>query len=45
MGQIQEQVHAKFKIFVGELSKDKTMGELASRVAQFVDENKVAAKA
>jgi hypothetical protein len=44
MSQIQEQVHAKFKIFAGEPGTDKTLGEIAGQVAQFVDENNVAAK-
>lgn len=44
MSQIQEQVHGKFKVFVGELGEDKTLGRIADQVAQFADENKVAAK-
>ncbi|HZS48674.1 MAG TPA: hypothetical protein VFC63_26620 [Blastocatellia bacterium] len=44
MGQIQEQVHAKFKVFVGEPGTDHSLGSLANQVAQFVVENKVAAK-
>jgi len=41
---IKAQVHDKFKVFVGELAPDKTIGKLADEVAQFAKQNKVAAK-
>ncbi|MEP6925899.1 MAG: hypothetical protein ABI954_15635, partial [Pyrinomonadaceae bacterium] len=44
MAQIEEQVHHKFKVFVGELNADQTVGEMAGEVASFAEQNKVAAK-
>jgi hypothetical protein len=44
MAQIEEQVHHKFKVFVGELNADQTVGEMANEVAAFAEQNKVAAK-
>lgn len=44
MAQIDEQVHHKFKVFVGELNADQTVGAMAREVASFAEQNKVAAK-
>jgi len=40
----KQQAHAKFKVFVGELAPDKTMGKLASEVSAFASGAKIAAK-
>ena len=44
MSEIAKQVHEKFKVFVGELAPDKTLGKLAAEVSAFASGNKVAAK-
>jgi hypothetical protein len=44
MGQIAEQVHAKFKVFTGALEKDGTLGKLASDVESWVAAERVAPK-
>src|SRR5215471_14365320 len=44
MSDIAKQVHAKFKVFVGELAPDKTIGRLARDVAAFASAHKFAAK-
>jgi hypothetical protein len=41
---IKAQVHDKFKVFTGELAKDKTIGKLAEEVAAFARHSHVAAK-
>lgn len=41
---IAKQVHEKFKVFAGELAADRTIGKLATEVADFVARGKVAAK-
>ena len=44
MSDIAKQVHARFKVFVGELAPDKSIGDLAAAVAVFASQRKVAAK-
>src|SRR5215469_16075280 len=41
---IKAQVHDKFKIFVGELAPDRTIGKLADEVALFASKSQIAAK-
>lgn len=41
---IAKQVHAKFKVFSGELSTDGTIGKLANEIAAFADKSKIAPK-
>ena len=41
---IKAQVHDKFKVFTGELAKDKTIGKLAEEVAAFAKHSHAAAK-
>jgi hypothetical protein len=43
-GIAKQQVHEKFKVFVGELSPDKTIGKLADEVAAFAGSAKIASK-
>jgi hypothetical protein len=42
--EITYQEHSKFKVFVGMLTKSKSIGVLANKVAKFAEENKIAAK-
>ena len=44
MSDISKQVHARFKVFVGELAPDKTIGRLARDVSAFASAQKIAAK-
>ena len=44
MSDIAKQVHDKFKVFVGELAQDKTIGKLATEVSAFASGKKIAAK-
>ncbi len=44
MSDIVKQVHAQFKVFVGELAPDRSIGDLAAQVAAFASQTKVAAK-
>ena len=44
MSDIAKQVHTKFKVFVGGLSPDSTLGTLAAEVSDFASEAKIAAK-
>ena len=44
MSNVDEQVHAKFKIFSGPLAADGTIGGLADQVSAWVSEAKVAPK-
>lgn len=44
MTHVTNQVHDKFKVFVGKLAADKTLGKLADEVASFASANRVAAK-
>lgn len=44
MSQIASQVHSKFKVFVGELDANNSIGPLADQITNFVSEGKVAAK-
>ena len=44
MSQIVNQEHEKFKVFVGKLSANSEITELANQVSAFAAENKVAAK-
>lgn len=44
MAQIDEQVHDKFKVFVGELNEDQTIGAMADEVSAFAEQNQIAAK-
>lgn len=44
MSNIAGQVHGKFKMFVGSLAEDGSIGELAGAVAAFASDNQVAAK-
>ena len=44
MGQIADQVHAKFKVFTGQLAADGTLGKLGSDVESWVTSAKVAPK-
>ena len=41
---VKSQVHDKFKVFVGELGPDKTIGKLADEVAAFASKSQIAAK-
>lgn len=41
---IAYQEHSRFKVFVGMLTKSKSIGVLANKVARFADEQKIAAK-
>jgi len=41
---IRAQIHDKFKVFVGDLAPDKTIGKLADEVADFAKKAKIAAK-
>jgi hypothetical protein len=41
---IAYQEHSKFKVFVGMLTKSKSIGVLANKVARFADEQRIAAK-
>jgi hypothetical protein len=40
----KQQVHEKFKVFVGDLAQDKTLGKLAGQVSDFASGAKIAAK-
>jgi hypothetical protein len=40
----KKQIHAHFKVFVGELAPDRSIGDLAAAVASFAHQAKVAAK-
>ncbi|HWN67571.1 MAG TPA: hypothetical protein VNM90_08015 [Haliangium sp.] len=42
--EIAYQEHSKFKVFVGMLTKSKSIGVLANKVAKFADEQQIAAK-
>ena len=44
MSQIVYQVHDKFKVFVGPIGEDHSLGPIAEQIARFVNEEKVAAK-
>ena len=44
MSDIAKQVHDKFKVFVGELAPDHTLGKLAEEVAGFAKHAGIAAK-
>jgi len=44
MSAIKNQVHTKFKIFVGELAADGSVADLATKVASFAETEGVAAK-
>jgi hypothetical protein len=44
MSAIQNQVHTKFKVFVGELAADRSIGDLGAKVAGFAKTAGVAAK-
>jgi hypothetical protein len=44
MTTITEQVHAKFKLFTGELAADQTIGALAQDVASWVKSARIAPK-
>jgi|SRR5215471_7443690 len=44
MSQIQEQVHNKFKIFIGALQPDGSIGPLADEISSYVSESKIAPK-
>jgi hypothetical protein len=44
MSAIENQVHTKFKLFVGELAVDQSIGDLGSKVASFANTAGVAAK-
>jgi hypothetical protein len=44
MSAINDQVHTKFKLFVGELAADGSVADLASKVASFAKAEGVAAK-
>jgi hypothetical protein len=44
MSDIAKQVHDKFKVFVGELAPDDTIGKLAEDVAGFANHSGIAAK-
>ena len=41
---VQEQVHARFKVFTGEAGTDDAIGGLFGQVERFVSERRVAAK-
>jgi hypothetical protein len=42
--EIAYQEHSKFKVFVGMLTKSKSIGVLANKVAKFAEEEQIAAK-
>jgi hypothetical protein len=42
--EIAYQEHSKFKVFVGMLTKSKSIGVLANKVAKFAEEQRIAAK-
>jgi hypothetical protein len=42
--EIAYQEHSKFKVFVGLLTKSKSIGVLANKVAKFAEEQQIAAK-
>jgi hypothetical protein len=44
MSDIQSQVHTNFKVFVGELAADRSIGDLGAKVASFAQTAGVAAK-
>jgi hypothetical protein len=44
MSTIKNQVHTNFKVFVGELAADRTIGDLGTKVASFAKSEGVAAK-
>jgi hypothetical protein len=44
MSAINHQVHTQFKVFVGQLAADQSIGGLAAEVAAFAQTNNVAAK-
>jgi len=44
MSPIKNQVHTRFKVFVGELATDRSIGDLAAKVATFAKTAGVAAK-
>jgi hypothetical protein len=44
MSAIEKQVHTKFKVFVGELAADRSIGDLGSKVVSFAKTAGVAAK-
>ena len=44
MSDIGKQVHTNFKVFVGELGPDRSIGDLANKVAAFAKSEGVAAK-
>jgi hypothetical protein len=44
MVSIDQQVHNKFKVFSGELKSDDTIGNLATEIADFANQRRVAAK-
>src|ERR1700676_5583777 len=44
MSDIAKQVHPQFKVFVGELAPDGSIGDLAAEVGAFASQAKVAAK-
>ena len=44
MSQIKNQVHTKFKVFVGELAADRSIGDLGKTVADFAKSSGAAAK-
>ena len=44
MSAIKNQVHTKFKVFVGELAADRSIGDLGAKVASFAKTTGAAAK-
>jgi hypothetical protein len=44
MSAIQNQVHTNFKVFVGDLAADRSIGDLGAKVASFARTANVAAK-
>ena len=44
MSHIEDQVHKKFKVFVGELDADNTIGALAEEITKFASASKIAPK-
>ena len=44
MAEIAEQVHSKFKVFAGQLDRNKTLGPLAGEIAAWVKQQGVAPK-
>jgi hypothetical protein len=44
MSDIKHQVHTEFKVFVGELAADRSIGDLGTKVATFAKTNGIAAK-